>query len=368
MKRIYFFGAGAEICYGLSSGKSFAEAVIGKDKNSEENKAIAKYYVRSKNHSWYPNYSKYNWSEKALNKAKIKREQCYRVLKGINFNSMDYKSLDNNEQNYNAYLGIIDSHFYTIINPKVYGPVKFWNVISSYNRAYLNIVSSILYGDKQKELTQENYFNILNCPVETIEQINKKIEEKIDIESYYKILKDNVDIDEIQIITTNYTSICEKVLFNDNSGKKIAYLNGKIGWYEAPYELKVYDVKELKYCKDIYFPYLFIQSGIKPMIEMRQYKEYSKMLGMIEDNDVKELVIVGYQFNNDDNHINSVVREFILSNKKLVYFNYSNDNIESLLVKLRLDDNYKDNIIIEDINSENCFEKFRNYIIKLNKE
>ena len=60
---------------------------------------------------------------------------------------------------------------------------------------------------------------------------------------------------------------------------------------------------------DIVFPFLAIRSGIKPIINSTQIKEWNKFVNDLDDSDV--LIIVGYGFNNDDEHITNLIREAI---------------------------------------------------------
>lgn len=158
---------------------------------------------------------------------------------------------------------------------------------------------------------------------------NKKI--NYDIKSYYQILKELMPINhepeehEVFFATTNYTDIAEKVL-----GRNITYLHGRLNWFEDYQHLMVYDCLDdaeyqeaLKHTKTL-VPFIMIPSGIKPIICKKQIEEFHKFIDNLDNSDV--LCVLGYKFNSEDNHINSIIAEWLrISHKKLLYFNYGQE-------------------------------------------
>lgn len=354
-----FFGAGAESSFGLSDGKDFAVNVLGiKEENKNiiaMNDAIKKHYEKlTKNNDWYPEYSCYGVKfEKLLKSAKKKKSLS---------KSNDH-IIDDNEivDKYTSYMGILDEKFYTLISPKEFGPVKFWKVINAYTRAYLLLSSEIIY--KNKVITKKHYDKILKNPVYTRKKI-KKFALNFKEKSYYSIIKDNNENNNINIITTNYTSLCKNICQIDYD--KIAYIHGRFGLFEIPDKLQIIDVKDKesqkKYGKELYFPYIAIQSGVKPIIDATQIKEYNKMLEFLDTSDI--LIIVGFALNIDDNHINCILRQYLVNKKITIYFlDYNNSLTEiELYNRLRIDVNDVDNLFYVPIDNDNAYDEFEKLI------
>ena len=166
---------------------------------------------------------------------------------------------------------------------------------------------------------------------------------------------------QINVVTTNYTPICE-ITTNINENN-IAYVHGKIGLFEAPYSLKVFDVEKEELPNEIYFPYLFIQSGVKPVVEYNQIKEYYKMVKFFEE--AERLIIVGYKINIDDHHINGLIRN-LFQDKEIVYLDYDSFDKEYICKLLRLPEkNYK-NLKYVSINESNSIKIFEEVLINKN--
>jgi hypothetical protein len=171
------------------------------------------------------------------------------------------------------------------------------------------------------------------------------------------------------------TPVCEKTLvhaqkqlkqdsFNQN---KIAYVHGRLNWFECPYTLQVYDSQDEAdqnaFNNYLLFPYIFIQSGIKPVVERKQLNEYRKALKYFDDAD--ELVILGYNLNVDDNHQNSLLHSFVLRDgKKVTYFNYENTGFikKNLKEKLRICEGENVKVEIININGQNGIELFEELV------
>lgn len=365
------FGAGAEISYGLSGGGNFAKTIIASEKDNDTsvqqmNDAINDYYDKELN-EWYPSYNEnYTFKPEKLFEAALKKEwmdteQTLDTKSAFDKLIQDELTNRKDEKNeiidqYTSYMGILDEKFHTIISPKYLGPQKFWGVVACYARAYLLLTGEMVKKTEKQALTKKDYCDMLENPLKYYEKW-KNIHSK---DSYYEIIKNCSKAgNNVSVVTTNYTPICEDV----TGIKDIAYVNGRLNWFESPYELKVYDITQesQKPAKDdIWFPYIFIQSGVKPIIEEKQITEYGKMIKYL--NRAETIIIVGYRINADDNHINSFLRSSVLSGKKVIYFNHNSElTDEQVYRRLRLDkikDNIK-NIEIVKTNDKNCILKFR---------
>ena len=370
------FGAGADIPFRISGGREFAFKVLGID-TDDMNSAIKKYFREKlpnyEHNTWYPPYDPMKWEEKDLVEAAVRKNLLSSMEDTIQFKKEydeqvkanvkkwmqsgkeeRYKFIENNT----SYMGLIDEKFHTIISPKVLGPKKFWSVISCYIRAYLLIVGDIIAKKKNQTLNKDDYEEFLRNPAEAIKNIDSFCDSQKAKESYYSILS-NVTDNDIRIITTNYTPLCQSI--SGVSDDKIAHIHGKLNWFESPYNLKIYDVPRETLPNELCFPYLFIQSGIKPIVDAVQIREYAKMLRYLEDSD--QLIIVGYRLNSDDNHINGIIRSY-LEKKEVVFLDFEEKTEKeekakesNILRKLRVDSNKNFKYI--KINSSNGYSVFR---------
>ncbi len=379
---VIFFGAGAEVDFNISSGDKFALNVLGLGNNNTENpmdSAIKdsyneKYKKMIPSHQeWYPSkFQIVSFTEKELQRKLLCA--CYRkkaldeqihsqVLTDDRINEeIDIHSQQESREvinSHTSYMGIVDGYFHTLISPNLLGPQKFCTVMAFYSRAYLSIVKEILMKDNSCDMS---YQEILAKPVATVQQIKRVIKEHGDFnrnESYYSLLKKKTDKNIFSIITTNYTPCCE--ILSGIGKDRIAFVHGRFGLFESPYNMEVIDVEETDYPCDtnILFPYIFIQSGIKPIVEKKQLLEYAKALNFI--NEADRIVIIGYSINVDDNHLNSLLRDAIISGKETVYLDYSNVGEDRILRRLRLSV-VENNFVYKPINKQTALETFKKWI------
>lgn len=398
MSAAFLFGAGAEAEFNLCTGEDFAKRVIGIEKSEEQkiiNKSIKDYYSsilkkcrESKEHpKWYPEkcYPK-NFNIDILLKNSIKRKRLMEnkfpesielFTKEIKKDVKSITSLPDKEKAiYSSpnYMGILDENFHTIISPRALGPQKFWAVIFAITRAYVTICNGILDQDIHEDIINQ----LISNPNETYSKIIEMIRdnEKFKIDSYYKTIKSLLTNknEKIDIISTNYTPIAE-IILNDTINKQ-TYIHGHIKLFESPYYLQVTDISENynadKFSQEINFPYLFLQSGVKPIVERKQLNAYSTMLSILDNNET--LFVLGYNFNGDDNHINSLLHDYLHIKKEnqnqrknqLIFFDYCNDKsydekkkLIEIQDKLRIPENnrHSDNkvkIEVIHINKDNC--------------
>jgi hypothetical protein len=124
------------------------------------------------------------------------------------------------------------------------------------------------------------------------------------------------------------------------------YLAGKLSQFEWPHLLSVQDLanEETAISKsDFVFPFLMTQAPVKPIIAPVQIREYSKALQQLESADI--LFILGYSLCENDNHINAILRDFLLKSqdKKIIYFEYTDKvvEVEDSAIKRRLREQLK---------------------------
>ena len=134
--------------------------------------------------------------------------------------------------------------------------------------------------------------------------------------------------------------------------------------FESPYEWKVYEAENLSDNDNrLLFPYLFIQSGVKPIVEKRQIIEYYKMVKAFQSD---KIVVLGYRINCDDNHINGLLRNAYECGSEIVYMDYpeqngNHSNDTELAKRLRID-KPTDKLRTVPIESHNCFDLFEREI------
>lgn len=127
-------------------------------------------------------------------------------------------------------------------------------------------------------------------------------------DGYYNMLKDALETgkyEALAIATTNYNSLIEDILERD-----ITYLNGSTSvWYD-PYLNKIGTEGELDDGEQhIIVPLIFTQSGTKPMTAISMSMKYVDLYRTWKESDA--IVVVGFGFGIDDEHINGILRTLV---------------------------------------------------------
>lgn len=159
-------------------------------------------------------------------------------------------------------------------------------------------------------------------------------------ESYYQYLKSSLEEDKAfelsGVLTSNYYRYAELLGEKD----QIAYLNGELKLFEFPEILTIGDVSDDSYDsiirEKLFFPFILGQSMLKPVIASQQIYAFNKALNILNKSDI--LVILGYNINEDDNHINVLLREFVTAKKDRKIFVMGNNDVDQVVRKLRLTD------------------------------
>lgn len=263
---------------------------------------------------------------------------------------------------------LLDEKFHTIIDRKKYGVKKFYKVFNYYWHCYFYVVKEIikyyLNSDRENLSVLKEYI-IDNEPIELnytkiLENINEftkclyslKLNNE---ECYYHYINKIFEDKLVGVITTNYFNFCQKYFSNID----IAYINGQLKYFEFCDDLEVHDAtidNDIFNKQKIFFPFIFGQSYVKPIIHEYQIDEFNKVKTILNTADV--LVILGYNINSDDNHINAYLHNFA-KEKKIIYVT---DGADKLKEKLHLDND--DNLICLSVDYENETRK----IIKQIKE
>lgn len=249
--------------------------------------------------------------------------------------------------------GVLEKYFYTVINPKKYGPYKFWKLVNYYWQSYFAIVVpvceyltkngvqsfrqlGIVFDGQPKMLRTKHNYSVF---LENIEFISRELWNRDNLESYRSHIGNNYYQHEmvknaVGVITTNYTPIICSIY-----PRKLAQINGSLNLFEYPFELSVYD-----FCRDsrhpghkMFFPFIFGTSSVKPVVHSLQIDALKNLKEILDGSDT--LVIIGYGLNEDDNHLNSFIREFLIDQKdshshRVVYCYYEREkSIDEAQVK-----------------------------------
>lgn len=240
--------------------------------------------------------------------------------------------------------GLLDGYFHTIINPQKYSKIRFSKIFNFYWSCYFTVLEDILnwlrasgsnefntYFKKDNEKETLNYLKLLENIYEITDKLYEiNIEDFIPKNSYYSLINDKLteNADKVLcegIITTNYFKFCELI------SKNTVYLNGQLKYFEYPECLEVKDVVKTGIQKDkLMFPFIFGQSLVKPIVNHIQVEEFSKMKKILTDSDM--LIILGFNINEDDNHINAYLHDFV-NNKPILIV--SNDDCYDAEVRLK---------------------------------
>ena len=226
-----------------------------------------------------------------------------------------------------SYYGSVEKDFSTIISPTEAGTHRFWRLINYFWSAYFSIIIPVLdlslkYRNN-KEYIKNKYMYILTNLDEVVRYISSdefrsEIAPKYQ-NSYYCKLKQAFP--NSTAITTNYTPFLEFAKFEET-----IFLAGKLSQFEIPEELRVIEIGDNEdIANKFIFPYMSTQAPLKPIVDCVQLKEYSKFIDTLDNTDV--LVIIGYNINDNDNHINALLRDFLIKKptNRIVFSQYVNN-------------------------------------------
>ena len=223
-----------------------------------------------------------------------------------------------------TYYGSVEKDFSTIINPKEAGTHRFWRLINYFWSAYFSIIIPVLDLSSKylnnAEYNKNKYAYILTNLDEVVryiysDEFRSEIDKKYQ-SSYYSKLKRTFP--NSTAVTTNYTPFLEFAEFEET-----VFLAGKLSQFEIPEELRVVDIGDNEdIANKFIFPYMSTQAPLKPIVDCVQLKEYSKFIDTLGNTDV--LVIIGYNINDNDNHINALLRDFLIkkSTNHIVFSQY----------------------------------------------
>lgn len=151
-------------------------------------------------------------------------------------------------------------------------------------------------------------------------------------------IKDDVEI--LAIATTNYNTLIDEII-----NKEIYHLNGATNMYYDPYLNRIGEKSTLnEHKKHFLVPLIFTQSGTKPMTSIDMSLKYVEVYQKYKASDY--IIIVGFGFNPDDEHINGILRTLIdVDHKKIIVIDVD-DKIDSYKIAKKLKVSNEENIEI----------------------
>ena len=132
---------------------------------------------------------------------------------------------------------------------------------------------------------------------------------------YYHVLKESIDEKKFEVsavATTNYNRF-----ISDKLRIEVAFLNGSTETWYDPYLNRIGTKSELTTSENhILVPLMFTQSGTKPMTSIEMSMKYVDTYTQWKNSD--RVIIVGFGFGTDDEHINGLLRTLIdVDNKEI---------------------------------------------------
>lgn len=132
-------------------------------------------------------------------------------------------------------------------------------------------------------------------------------------QGYYEQLKEAAEKElcqVAQVATTNYNTFICKKLDGVIEPDYITFLNGSVDmWYNPYLNQPVLNKGSIDNSDQILVPLIFTQSGTKPMISIAISEQYVNTYTRWKESDA--LVIVGFGFRPDDEHINGMIRNLV---------------------------------------------------------
>lgn len=129
------------------------------------------------------------------------------------------------------------------------------------------------------------------------------------------MLKEAADSNRFEIgevATTNYNTFIREILETD-----VSFLNGSTDTWYDPYLNRIGKREEVKTDENhIVVPLMFTQSGTKPMTSIDMSCTYVDAYRSWKEDD--KIVVVGFGFGADDEHINGIIRTLLREDNKEV--------------------------------------------------
>lgn len=174
-------------------------------------------------------------------------------------------------------------------------------------------------------------------------------------QGYYHDLKSVAEHFRISTIaTTNYTQLISD--YYPQSSKLVQYLNGKVDEIYDPYHNQISPQNEINNLQYFTVPLLFTQNVIKPLTTISISQRYVDSFNKFNESDI--ICAIGFGFNSDDGHINSLFRTLLEEpsqngpRPKVVIMDFQGRKKNYYSKRLRLREASNDNLFILKIDQE----------------
>lgn len=235
-----------------------------------------------------------------------------------------------------SYKGLIDGMWRYLYNPKAN-----WTKFSQLS-CFLFAVHAYILEQARKCSGEHGYY----------EQVREAKEKKLFTTGIFA--------------TTNYTTLIRKRLFSQEeqdqlqsetyylehpNERKLAYLNGSTSFIYDPYLNDMYEAprdkedwtqtEQLEQFEHFVVPLMFTQSGTKAMTVVEMNDMYASLFHNWLESDA--VVLIGFNCNKDDAHINAMLRKFLKLSKgqKPIIIVTPDPNEELFANKLHLNGEYR---------------------------
>lgn len=251
-----------------------------------------------------------------------------------------------------AYYGTIEGYFSSLLNPSRRNKA-FWKLINYYWSAFFAVSAPLI----EAEFAKNRLFKTLGLYQFTLANLHEVLQDitaddyldrlSSEAQNYYTQLSGLFDY----ALTTNYTPFVKSMMIKDDRGP--IRLSGSITQFEAVPDLCVYDLLEDKVSEGSFlFPFVMTQVPVKPLIDYRQMREYSRAIRAFDESDA--VVIIGYSLCQNDAHIGSLLRAYLDGDrsKKLIYLDYRNSESTSvkragdILERIRMSEDRMDQVSV----------------------
>ena len=189
------------------------------------------------------------------------------------------------------YQALIDSHFRYLYEPKAH-----WGKFSKIS-VFLNVVRDYIV-------------NSIADP-DTIVKTGDGY--------YHDILKfSSNDLEVSRVGTVNYNRLVSDIAATALPSE-VEYLHGSVSDYYDPFLNSIVSLAnpaDYTSYEHVIVPFLFTQSGIKPLTSVTMSRRYVQLFDDFKDSDV--ITIVGFGFQRDDGHVNGMFRQLIEDEGKTV--------------------------------------------------
>ena len=260
--------------------------------------------------------------------SKIYREQFYDAIKKTDTATDELSDNVKFFLDHACFYSFIDSLFNCLRKPEKYRK-EVNRIIKLYFAAYLSVIKKLFDASEltaYNELIKSDFsIHRKRCELANLVQTAQKrisTEKQGVNDLYYNMIKEYAhthDDTESGIVTTNYTDFSETVTGTEK--ERIAFVHGKLNLFENTKSKAVAEIESFS-DDDFIFPFIFVQSGVKPIVNRSQIHEFEKASQMIMN--VDEVLVLGYGINSDDEHISNLLRERVRIGKRLTCFLHEN--------------------------------------------